>query len=280
MPRIALGIEYDGTGFFGWQVQPYGRSVQSELEKALAKVANEPVAVVCAGRTDSGVHATGQVVHFDTAALREPHSWLLGGNTYLPRDVNLCWAREVPGDFHARFSATRRSYRYLILNRRHRSALWDRRATWSHGELDVEAMHHAAQHLLGEHDFSAFRAAGCQAKSPVRTVSNIRVRRIGALVELTVIANAFLQHMVRNIVGSLLAIGRGDADADWLLRILSGRDRRRAGMTAPPEGLYLTGVGYPPVYGLPDSIEQEIADCFIIEPLYGLETGQGSDELV
>jgi len=278
--RIALGVESDGTGFFGWQVQPYGRSVQTELQSALARVANESVAVVCAGRTDSGVHATGQVVHFDTVALRKPHAWLLGANTYLPRDVNVCWAREVPDDFHARFSATRRRYRYLILNRRYRSALWDRRATWIHAELDVAAMHRAAQCLLGEHDFSAFRAAGCQAKTAVRTVSAIQFRRLGALVELEITANAFLQHMVRNIVGSLLAIGRGEAKEEWLAHILAGRDRTLAGMTAPPEGLYLAGVSYPPEFGLPDSIEQELADCFIIDPVSGIDTGQDSDELV
>ena len=264
MPRIALGIEYDGTRFVGWQVQDNGSSVQAELESALSRVANEPVRVVCAGRTDTGVHATGQVVHMDTGAIRKPHSWVRGANTYLGDDVNVLWACEVPDDFHARFSATSRSYRYLILNRECRSALWCNRTAWVYVPLDEQAMHRAAQVLVGKHDFSSFRAAGCQAHSPVRTVSHIAVTRRGEILEIEISANAFLHHMVRNIAGSLIKIGSGLAPESWLAQVLEMRDRTKAGVTGLPQGLYLTNVGYPAEFGLPPCSKNNDSDCFIM----------------
>lgn len=264
MPRIALGIEYDGTRFVGWQVQDNGPSVQQELESALSRVANEPVRVVCAGRTDTGVHATGQVVHMDTGAIRQPHSWVRGANTYLGDDVNVLWATEVPDDFHARFSAISRSYRYLILNREIRSALWCNRTAWVYAPLDEHAMHRAAQVLAGRHDFSSFRASGCQAHSPVRTVSHISVSRRGEILEIEISANAFLHHMVRNIAGSLIKIGSGLAPESWLAEVLEMRDRTRAGITGLPQGLYLTNVGYPPEFKLPPCSKINDSDCFIM----------------
>jgi tRNA pseudouridine38-40 synthase len=264
MPRIALGIEYDGTRFVGWQIQKNGPSVQSELELALSRVANEPVRVICAGRTDTGVHATGQVVHMDTGAMRKPHSWVRGANTYLGDDVNVLWATEVPDDFHARFSATSRSYRYLMLNRKYRSALWCNRTAWVYDPLDENAMHRAAQALVGKHDFSSFRASGCQAHSPVRTVSHISVTRHGEILELQISANAFLHHMVRNIAGSLIKIGSGLAPENWLGEVLGMRDRTKAGVTGLPQGLYLTNVGYPPEFKLPPCSKNNASDCFMI----------------
>jgi len=264
MPRLALGVEYDGTRFVGWQTQTSGASVQDDLEAALSRVANEPVRAICAGRTDSGVHATGQVVHFDTHARRKPHAWIMGANSYLGHDVNVLWAREVPEDFHARFSATGRSYRYLILNRHYRSALWRHRAAWVHTPLDEQAMHRAAQVLVGEHDFSSFRASGCQARSPVRSVRRISVSRQGQVLELQISANAFLHHMVRNIVGSLIRIGAGKAEESWLGEVLAARDRRRAGVTGLPGGLYLSDVQYDPRFKLPPCSKNIDADCFII----------------
>jgi tRNA pseudouridine38-40 synthase len=251
--RIALGIEYDGSHYHGWQTQQPGVvTVQETLEAALSRVANHPVQVSCAGRTDSGVHAFGQVVHFDTEAQRGAHNWLLGVNTNLPFDINVSWVKPVADDFHARFSATGRRYRYLILNRLTRSALLHGRATWVHRPLDHEAMHRAGQVLLGAHDFSSYRAIGCQAKHPVRTLEQLTVTRRGDLVELAVSANAFLHHMVRNIAGVLLAVGRGDQPEDYPRRVLEAKDRTQGGVTAPPDGLYFAGVRYPDEYGIPE----------------------------
>ncbi|HSN72884.1 MAG TPA: tRNA pseudouridine(38-40) synthase TruA, partial [Steroidobacteraceae bacterium] len=213
--RIAIGIEYDGTAYNGWQRQRTGLGVQARLEEALSEVANEPVEVTCAGRTDTGVHASGQVAHFDSRAVRSERGWLLGANSNLPDDICVTWVKPVAADFHARYSATARRYRYRILNRLVRSALYRRRAWWVHRDLDDRRMHRAAQALLGEHDFSAFRAAGCQASHAVREVTDIRVSRDGDWVSLDITANAFLQHMVRNITGTLVAIGSGDAEIDW-----------------------------------------------------------------
>ena len=249
--RIAIGLEYDGTAYNGWQRQRTGHGVQACVEKALETVANHEVDVVCAGRTDTGVHASGQVAHFDTDSERHPRSWLLGANSNLPDDVNLTWAHVVGDDFHARYSAIARSYRYLILNRLQRSALYRRRAWWVHPELDEERMHRAAQALVGEHDFSAFRAAGCQAKTPMRNITAIAVSRDSDWVRVEVTANAFLMHMVRNITGTLVAIGCGDEAEGWAGEILAGRDRTRAGVAAPPHGLTLTDVEYPPEHQLP-----------------------------
>lgn len=214
-------------------------------------VANEPIEVCCAGRTDTGVHASGQVVHFDTASERTERGWLLGANTNLPDDIAVTWVKPVPDDFNARYSATARSYRYVILNQLVRSALERHRAWWVHQPLDAGRMHEAAQCLLGEHDFSAFRAAGCQASTPVRELRAISVARDGNRVILRVTANAFLQHMVRNITGTLVQIGTGDLDARALPAILAGRDRTRAGPAAPPHGLTLVHVAYPDGLQLP-----------------------------
>ena len=249
--RIAIGIEYDGTAYNGWQRQRTGIGVQERLEQALAGVADEPVEVTCAGRTDAGVHASGQVAHFDTAAVRSERGWLLGANTNLPDDICVTWVKPVADEFHARFSATARRYRYRILNRLVRSALYRRRAWWVHRDLDHRRMHEAAQALLGEHDFSAFRAAGCQASNAVREVTDISVLRDGDWVLLDITANAFLQHMVRNIAGTLVAIGDGDQEVAWAAAVLGGQDRTRAGMAAPPHGLTLVQVYYPDAFGIP-----------------------------
>jgi tRNA pseudouridine38-40 synthase len=248
--KIALGVEYDGSAFHGWQFQGDVRSVQESLEQALSTVADHPVTVHCAGRTDTGVHATGQVVHFETNAVRSLRSWILGTNTNLPDDISIAWAREMPDDFHARFSAVGRHYRYQIINRPFRSALWRSRAVWIHHPLDEQRMQRAAQHLVGTHDFSSYRALGCQAKHPVRTIHQLAVFRTGELVNIEVHANAFLHHMVRNIAGVLIAIGKGDQAEDWALEILELRDRTKGGVTAPPQGLCLTQVDYPEVFGL------------------------------
>ena len=249
--RIALGIEYDGTSYNGWQRQENGIGVQQRVEEALAHVADESVDVVCAGRTDTGVHASGQVVHFDTHAMRNERGWLLGTNTNLPPDIAVCWVQRVGADFHARFSATGRRYRYLILNRLQRSALQRHRAWWVHQALDEHLMHEAAQQLVGEHDFSAFRAAGCQARSARRTVTEIAVRRHGNRLEIEVAANAFLMHMVRNITGTLVAIGQGERPVSWMREVLESRDRTVGGVTAPPHGLTLVAVDYPEAFGIP-----------------------------
>lgn len=249
--RVALGIEYDGTSYNGWQRQKTGLGVQQRVEEALTVVANHPIEVICAGRTDTGVHASGQVVHFDTDSERSERGWLLGANTNLPDDVNVSWVAPAADDFHARFSATSRSYRYQILNRMQRSALHRNRAWWVYEPLDATPMHEAAQRLLGKHDFSAFRAAGCQASTAVRTISHIRVSRSGDWLTLDVTANAFLQHMVRNITGTLATVGLGEQGVDWVTQILESRDRKAGGIAAPPHGLTLVGVGYPESFGVP-----------------------------
>lgn len=219
--------------------------MQAHVESAISVVANESIEVTCAGRTDTGVHATGQVGHFDTTADRPEHSWVLGVNSNLPDDINLTWVRPVADDFHARYSATSRGYRYLILNRLVRSALNRRRAWWVYQPLDVAAMHEAAQALLGKHDFSAFRAAGCQASTPIREIQSIAVTRDGDWVRLDVTANAFLQHMVRNMTGTLLTVGLGDEEPGWPAEVLESRDRKKGGVAAPPWGLTLVSVDYP-----------------------------------
>lgn len=250
--RIALGIEYDGSAFSGWQVQRHTvRTVQAVVEHAVSRVAAHPVRVVCAGRTDSGVHAVGQVVHFDTDAEREPRNWVLGSNVNLPASVAVSWAQPVDPLFHARFSAESRSYRYLILNRPTRSSLWAGRATWVHRSLDAEVMHAAGQALVGTHDFSSYRAMGCQAKSPVRTLHRLSVTRHDELIVLRVHANAFLHHMIRNIAGVLLTIGRGEREHAWAAEVLALRDRTLGGVTAAPDGLYFERVWYPQRFQIP-----------------------------
>lgn len=250
MFKMALTLEYDGSAYSGWQRQSHSPSVQQELEQALSFVANKPISLVCAGRTDAGVHACEQVVHFETDVTRSNRSWLLGANCRLPRDIRILWVEQMPQSFHARFSATGRSYRYIILNAKVPSALFHNRICWEHRELDDVIMHKAAQYLLGEHDFSAFRASGCQAKSPVRKIEYLNVSRQSSLVYVDIKANAFLHHMVRNIVGSLIKIGTREQPVDWLESVLRGKDRRMAAMTAPAAGLYFIQAFYPEEYRL------------------------------
>lgn len=251
--RIALGIEYDGSQYAGWQMQKHGtRTVQEQLEQALSIVADEPVKVICAGRTDTGVHATGQVVHFDCQSIRPDRAWVLGVNTHLPDDVASVWACQVSDDFSARFSATARQYRYVILNRQGRSATFHSKVTWRHGPLDADAMHQAAQALIGEQDFTSFRSSACQAEHGRRNIHYVKVSRQGDFIYVDIEANAFLHHMVRNIVGSLLMVGAGEKPAGWIAELLVAQDRRLAGPTALANGLYLVKVTYPASAGIVD----------------------------
>jgi len=258
--RLALGLEYDGSAYNGWQLQSHAPSIQTALNHALSAVAAAPVSTLAAGRTDAGVHALGQVVHFDTPVARDPRAWQLGANSQLPDDIAVLWVREVPAGFHARYSALSRSYRYLVLNRPVRPALERQRAWWVRLPLDEAVMAEAAGLLLGEHDFSAFRAAGCQAKSPVRRLLALDVRRQGELLVIDCRANGFLYHMVRNIVGSLVRVGLGEAPPGWIAGLLAGRDRKVAAPTAPAQGLYLAGVEYPPGLDLPTGGSHRLRD--------------------
>ncbi|KRE94985.1 tRNA pseudouridine synthase A [Frateuria sp. Soil773] len=252
--RIALGIEYDGTGFSGWQRLSHGPTVQAAVEQALSFVAAHPVQVTCAGRTDAGVHGRCQVVHFDTEVRRDLRGWVLGACSNLPPSVAVLWAQPVAEDFHARFSARSRRYRYAILNRPVRAALEARYVTWERHPLDARRMHEAAQALVGEHDFTAFRAITCQAAHARRAVLAVSVRREGEQVLVEIEANAFLHHMVRNIVGSLLPIGRGEQPVEWMGALLAGRDREAAGPTAPSSGLTFIGPRYEAHWGLPPEV--------------------------
>jgi tRNA pseudouridine38-40 synthase len=251
MPRFAAGLEYDGRAYSGWQFQPGLQTVQDVVQRALSRVADAPVECVCAGRTDAGVHAAAQVVHFDTAAVRTERGFRLGANSYLPPDVSVTWVREVPEQFHARFSATARSYRYVILNRDSRPGLATGRATWERRPLDAAVMHEAARVLVGEHDFSAFRSVECQSNSPVRRVETLEVTRSADWLTLAITANAFLHHMVRNVAGLLMSVGRGDSPPDRVAEVLASLDRKTNAATAPPDGLYLAAVRYPAEFGLP-----------------------------
>ncbi len=259
MQRIALGVEYDGAAFAGWQAQRGQRTVAAELTGAVAAVADQPLDLVCGGRTDAGVHAEGQVVHFDSPVHRPVRGWLLGINSRLPVDVSVHWVQPVPDWFHARYSALARVYRYRILNRATRGALQARHATWVRRPLQLAAMQAAAEQLVGEHDFSAFRSSQCQSRSPVRRLDGVAVGREGEQLWIDVTANAFLHHMVRNIAGLLIEIGRGDAAPEWASEVLASRDRRRGAMTAPPEGLYLRAIRYPAAFRLPESGDVEQA---------------------
>ena len=252
--RIALGIEYCGTHFQGWQRLRDGRSVQACIETALSRVANHEVTTACAGRTDSGVHACYQVVHFDTDAERDMHGWVLGCNTHLPEDVSILWALPMDDRFHARFSATGRTYRYCILNRTARPGLLHGLVTWECRPLDIARMRAAAEPLVGEHDFSGYRALSCQSKSPVRHVRQVNVGRQDDRVVIEIEANAFLHHMVRNIAGVLISIGKGKAQVSWSAEILAARDRTAGGVTAPAEGLYLVDIEYPEWAALPAAV--------------------------
>ncbi len=248
---MAALIEYDGSPFAGWQWQEEVPSVQATVEQALSKVADEAVRVVTAGRTDAGVHAAAQVVHFDTHAHRTPYAWTRGANSNLPSAVALLWAGEVDPGFHARFAATGREYHYVILNRPVRPTFLARRVTHDYRPLDVARMQVAAGLLVGTHDFSSFRAVQCQAKSPVRELRELTVQRHGELVVIKARANAFLHHMVRNLAGVLTAIGAGEREPQWAADVLSARDRTLGGITAAPDGLYLTGVDYPERFQIP-----------------------------
>lgn len=249
--RIALGVEYHGSNFNGWQAQPGQRTVQGCLTEAVSFVANHHAEVHAAGRTDTGVHALNQVVHFDTQSQRNDRGWLLGINTQLPEDININWIKSVDESFHARFSATQRSYRYLILNRLSRSAIHAQRMWWTHKPIEMERMQAAAGFLTGHHDFSAFRAVECQAKSPMKTLDSIIVSRHQDCIAIDVSARSFLHHMVRNLVGVLVPIGEGKKPVHWAADVLESRDRNQAGITAPAEGLYLTDVQYSQHYQLP-----------------------------
>lgn len=249
--RIALGVEYDGHEFYGWQAQEGLIAVQSSIEETLSKIAAEPIKLICAGRTDAGVHATGQVVHFDTTAVRELRAWTYGVNSSIPKTITIRWAQEVGEDFHARFSARSRQYRYIIYNNPGRSAILSSRVTWYQRPLDVERMQQGAAHLIGEHDFSSFRSSRCEAKTPVRTVEFINIIRQENFIIIDIKANAFLHHMVRNIVGMLLRIGSGSLDENVMQEVLVSKDRRAAFETAPATGLYLTQVEYPAPYVFP-----------------------------
>ena len=249
--RYAIGLEYDGSEFLGWQIQRQEPTVQGCLEEAVARVADHAARVTCSGRTDTGVHALCQVAHFDSGASRPERSWILGLNSNLPPGISVLWIRSVDEDFHARFSAFSRSYRYLILNRWIRPALEARRMSWCRAPLDADRMHQEAQELLGEHDFTSFRARACQARHAVREIQQISVRRSSDVVTLEVTANGFLYHMVRNIAGSLMRVGTGEEEAGWVKTVLDKQDRSAAAPTAPPEGLYFVGARYPGHFGLP-----------------------------
>jgi len=249
--RIALGLEYDGSAFCGFQSQPSGCGVQDHLQAALTRLADQPIEVVAAGRTDTGVHASAQVVHFDTDAHREVQGWVRGTNSHLDAAARVLWAHPVPDEFHARFSARSRTYHYLLLDAPVAPAILRGRLGWYHRALDVEAMHEAAQSLLGEHDFSSFRDSQCQAKTPVKTMYRVQVSRRGTLVVFTFHANAFLHHMVRNIVGALVYVGAQKDPPAFIKTILEARDRTRAAPTFMPDGLYLSAIEYDPAFGLP-----------------------------
>ncbi len=267
MQRVALGIEYKGADFRGFQVQPNAvKTVQQALETALSKVADEPITLVCAGRTDAGVHATAQVVHFDTLASRPIKAWMRGLPAHLPNSIGIRWAQCVPHQFHARFSARSRTYRYLLSDGSCAPALLHDQITWSPQPLNMALMQQGARHLLGEHDFTSFRASQCQAKSPVRTLEYIHLARRGELLVLEVRANAFLHHMVRNIVGVLLQVGAGHKPPAWVAEVLAARDRKAASVTAKPNGLYLVGVDYPAEFSLPSCMPGPL---FLPEPLGG-----------
>ncbi|MCR4300542.1 MAG: tRNA pseudouridine(38-40) synthase TruA [Sulfuricaulis sp.] len=250
--RIAAILEYDGSNFSGWQRQDKARSIQAVVEEALSRVADEPIQVTVAGRTDAGVHAAAQVIHFDTGAARSAYSWVRGANSHLPADVVFLWAGPVEDGFHARYSATGRHYHYVILNRPARPTYLARRVTHDYRPLDTDRMQQGARFLVGEHDFTSFRAAECQAKNPVRELRSLEVARQGEFIHVRVHANAFLQHMVRNIAGVLMAIGAGEQEPEWAKQVLAARDRKAGGITADADGLYLVSVTYPASAGLPD----------------------------
>jgi tRNA pseudouridine38-40 synthase len=243
--RIAMGVEYDGSSYNGWQKQNIGLGIQTVVEKALSKVANHQINSICAGRTDTGVHARSQVIHFDTITERDNYGWLAGVNSNLPPDINITWVKNVNNDFHARFSASKRKYSYKILNQKTRSSLSRNYFWWVYDELDVNQMQSGAKYLIGKHDFTSFRATSCQASSPIREIFDIQIQKNDEHLRITLTANAYLQRMVRNIVGALVQIGKQEKDAKWMHDVLKGRDRKLAGIAAPAHGLTLLAVKYP-----------------------------------
>ncbi|GAB3475407.1 tRNA pseudouridine(38-40) synthase TruA [Marinomonas epiphytica] len=252
--RVALLVEYDGSAYKGWQAQKFDvPTVQENLENALSKIANQPISVVCAGRTDAGVHASAQMVHFDTDAERSMRAWTLGANTHLPKDIAVVGAKPVNNEFHARFSALSRRYRYVIYQSEVRPALLSKGVTWTYKPLDVARMQAASRYFLGTHDFTSFRAIGCQANSPVRTMLNFEVQKLGQYIVIDVRANAFLHHMIRNFAGVLMTIGAGEQPVEWAKQVLDAKDRAKGGVTAPPFGLYFVDAQYPQEYDVPTS---------------------------
>lgn len=264
--RYALGLEYDGRAFCGWQAQPSGRGIQNAVQRAVSAIAGHPVMVTCAGRTDAGVHATAQVVHFDTGSERPDTAWTRGVNTWLQEGISVLWSRRVADSFHARYEALSRSYRYILLERRSRPGLHHGRVGWWPTPLDVPAMAVAAGALLGTHDFSTFRAAECQARSPVRTMLHLEVRREGEFIEFDLRANAFLHHMVRNIVGSLVQVGAGRRTPEWIAGILAARNRQAGAPTFAADGLYLAGVEYDPAHGIPAFPDRALSPAPVRRP--------------
>jgi len=256
--RIALIVEYDGSQYHGWQAQTGLHTVQGTLEGALSHIADHEISVVCAGRTDTGVHATHQVVHFDSDKERGIRAWIYGANSFLPKDVCVRSGKEVNDTFHARYSATARRYRYVIHNAPIRPALLRSNVTWQYRQLDHRLMHEAAQYLIGEHDFTSFRSVECQSKTPMRYVSQVSVKRKSDFVIIDISANAFLHHMVRNVVGVLMTVGSGRKPVAWVHEVLMAKDRKLGAETAPPYGLYLVGVTYPTEFGIVESVSEPL----------------------
>lgn len=265
LKRIALGVAYNGTPYYGWQTQPNGQTVQDKLEAALRQFTTQATSTICAGRTDTGVHALSQVVHIDTQAVRRDESWVRGLNALLPDSISVRWAKEVAPDFNARFSARSRTYVYVLRNERILSPHWVGRAGWDFHPLNLEAMCKAAEHLVGTHDFSSFRSSQCQAASPVRTMELLKIEKQGTFIVFTLKANAFLHHMVRNIIGSLVYVGKGRFPSEWVASLLQEKDRKFAAPTFMSDGLYLAHVDYPEEYGL-NSFSQFNID----QPLFSL----------
>lgn len=251
--RMALGIEYEGTQYHGWQIQKNCPSIQETLEHALSKIANEKITIIGSGRTDTGVHALGQVAHFDTSAVRSADAWVMGTNTFLPRDIRVQWVKEVSDTFNARRSAIARAYRYVIYTHRISPGIHRKGVTWVYDTLNIEKMSEAANFFIGEHDFSSFRASGCQAKTPYRRIISMELKKSGSCIFLEVVGNAFLHHMVRNFAGVLIEIGRSRRPVSWASEVLLAKDRRYAGVTAPACGLYLMSIQYPTHFDLPES---------------------------
>lgn len=251
--KIALGIEYNGRNYYGWQKQSISPTIQESIEAALSTIADESIRVHCAGRTDTGVHAIQQVIHFETSSVRDTHAWVLGTNSILPKDISVTWALNSDDDFHARFSAEQRTYQYLILNRPARPAIFNGLVSWEGRPLDFGNMKQASSCFIGQHDFTSYRAVACQANTPIRTIHNLEVDRLEDWIVITLTANAFLHHMVRNIAGVLMAIGLGKKEVNWAAEVLAAKDRTAGGVTAPPDGLYLVNIQYPARYSIPDA---------------------------